>query len=434
MKYTNQTRQITGVPKLMLYVRIALHVMFYYMFRVNPKRYPSFLWRASILLKTFWPDKPVKVPSGYKIHLYLPAYPTGAFFHAIESKLIHSPARPVTIVYSMTRACDFHCPHCYQRKDGGNDIALEHLQQVAIKLREKGVAMFDIEGGEPFLLFDRLSKLLEVFDDKSEVWVNTHGRSVSREQLLELQGKGLFGLMVSIHSPDAVEHDLFTGVEGSFNAACNAIGMARELGLVIAINSVLTAQQLDCGKLDRLMELAKKLDVQFVQLIHPKPAGKWLASGKDIVQHKRHIEAVRDKHKEYNSSCKKEFPALAAQVFEERPDGLGCTAGAIDRFYINAAGEMQPCEFLNISFGNIVEEGFDEVFDRMRSCFPYPCEDWLCCSQAEGIAGLVEKYGLTHTPVPWKYTRELVGKWDRGKETKLYKKLGIYRRNMNGGK
>ena len=428
----NKNIKITGISKLLLYVRIAIGVMFHYIFKISPLKYPLFLWRALILLMTFWPDKAVKVPGGYKIHLYLPAYPTRAFFYAIESKLVHSPARPVTIVYSMTRACDFHCPHCYQRRDGGVDVTVEQLQQTAIKLRESGVAMFDIEGGEPFLQFDRLSKLMDVFDASSEVWVNTHGKSVNVEQLLELQKKGLFGIMVSIHSPVAIEHDKFTGVEGSYDAACNAIGMARELGLIVAINSVLTSEQLDHGELDDLMLLAKDLDVQFVQLIHPKPAGKWLTSSKEISQHKKHIEAVRIKHEEYNSKNKKDFPVLAAQVFEERPQGLGCTAGAIDRFYVNAAGEMQPCEFLNLSFGNIIEEGFDNVFGRMRSYFPYPCEDWLCCSQAESIAELVDRYDLSCTPVPWKYTMELVENWDRGKETALYRKIGIYNKPENG--
>jgi MoaA/NifB/PqqE/SkfB family radical SAM enzyme len=371
-------------------------------------------------------NKVVRVPSGYKLQLYLPAYPTQAFFRTIESKLIHQPPGPATIVYSITKACDYKCSHCYQRNDRGADLSQEKLIETALKIRSAGVTMFDIEGGEPFLTFKRLTALLESLGQGVEIWVNTHGGSVDAGKLETLKNLGLFGLMISIHSPNAEEHDQFTGVQSSFKAACKAAELSKKLGLTVAINSVLTREQLDRGQLDELMELARKLDCDFVQLIHPKPAGKWLKASDKIKQNKKHLESVKAKHKLYNSHNCKDYPALAAQVFEERIESLGCTAGGVDRFYVNAAGEVQPCEFLNISFGNVNDEAFEDIFARMRSYFKEPCSNWLCCTISPQIVALVDKYELETTPVPWKYTSELVEKWDRGQPTKLYKRLGIY--------
>lgn len=419
-------RFITGFPKLLIYVRIALHVAIRYLFKINPLNYPAFLRRAAILLLNFRHNKVVRVPSGYKLQLYLPAYPTQAFFRTIESKLIHQPPGPATIVYSITRACDYKCPHCYQRNDRGADLSQEKLIETALKARTAGVTMFDIEGGEPFLKFKRLAALLESLGQDVETWVNTHGGPVDTDKLETLKNLGLFGLMISIHSPNVEGHDRFTGVQGSFKAACQAAELGKKLGLTVAINSVLTSEQLDGGQLGELMELARKLDCDFVQLIHPKPAGKWLKASEQIKQNKKHLESVKVKHKLYNSHNRKDYPALAAQVFEERIESLGCTAGGIDRFYVNAAGEVQPCEFLNISFGNVNDEAFEDIFARMRSYFKEPCSNWLCCAISPQIAALVDKYELETTPVPWKYTSELVEKWDRGEPTKLYKRLGIY--------
>jgi hypothetical protein len=111
---------------------------------------------------------------------------------------------------------------------------------------------------------------------------------------------------------------------------------------------------------------------------------------------------------------------------------FGCTAGAIDRLYVGAGGEVQPCEFLNLSFGNVGEEPLDDILRRMRSHFQQPCEDWLCCTQAAAIAQLVREHGLTTTPLPWPVTQELVSHWRRGTPTRLYAKLGVYRSQQTG--
>ena len=93
----------TGVTKALLYARIALHVAGRYgvrprVFGWNPVRYAAFLRRALRLLLAFRHDKPVWTPQGWKLHLYVPAYPTVAFFHTMEAKLINRPPGPTTVV------------------------------------------------------------------------------------------------------------------------------------------------------------------------------------------------------------------------------------------------------------------------------------------------------------------------------------------------
>jgi len=237
----------------------------------------------------------------------------------------------------------------------------------------------------------------------------------------------LFGMMVSIHSPDAEIHDRFTGIPGSFQRAYDALKTCRGKGITAAFNTVLSEEEVKSGGIARIMELARDIDCDYVQLIHPKPAGTWLGR-RDGMQTSESIkEAVCRKHMEYNSSKKQYYPSLAAQVFEESGNIFGCTAGAVDRFYIGAGGEVQPCEFLNISFGNVKEEPFKVIYKRMRSFFHKPCRDWLCCTQAESINDIFIKRNSIQTPLEWKETKNLVNSWHRGKPTPLYEKLGIYK-------
>ncbi|MFW6151792.1 MAG: radical SAM/SPASM domain-containing protein [Verrucomicrobiota bacterium] len=422
---------LTGLAKAAIYARIIIHVPVYYLRRReyfdSAGAYFRFLRRALTLLMIFRHNKVVRVFNGYKLHLYLPAYPSKAFFYALESKLLRKKPGATTVVFSMTKACTYKCRHCYQRHDTGSDMDEDLLIQTALDVRDSGAAMFDIEGGEPFVRFGRLLKLVSALDERSEVWINTTGANVEPGMMEKLKEQGLFGLMVSLHSPDATVHDELTGIVGSFETACGILRQCREMGLVAAFNTVLSEKEIEAGGIDRIMDLARKLDCDYVQLIHPKPAGMWLGRKEDMQTDSSVIDKVRNEHLRYNSRSKKDYPSLAAQVFEESSDVLGCTAGAVDRFYIGASGEVQPCEFLNISFGNVNDESFSDIYERMRSYFSEPCTDWLCCTQAASIAEVFRKRKNNAAPLPWDETKDLVERWNRGSPTPIYRRIGIYR-------
>ncbi len=287
--------------------------------------------------------------------------------------------------------------------------------------------MFDIEGGEPLIRYDRLLRLVQALDSRSEIWINTVGVGMTARMLTVLKEAGLFGLMVSVHSPDAAIHDAFTGVPGSFDVACQALRLCRETGVASSVNCVLSEADVRSDGLSRLMDLARELDADYVQLIHPKPAGKWLGKQTEMLLDPELIALIRQEHIRYNSSAMHDYPSLAAQVFEESETMLGCTCGGIDRFYVNATGEVQPCEFLNLSFGNVQDEPFDEIYTRMRSFFQTPGCNWLCCTQAQAIDELFRQNGLRRTPLTPELTLQLMQNLDPGKPTPLYKKLGIYK-------
>ena len=102
---------------------------------------------------------------------------------------------------------------------------------------------------------------------------------------------------------------------------------------------------------------------------------------------------------------------------------LGCCCGGIDRFYIGAAGDVQPCEFVNLSFGNLREVSFETAYERMRRAFPVPCCEWICRTRAAEIASAAGE----RLPLEWERTRELVASWKCGTPTPVYRRMGIYK-------
>lgn len=422
---------ITGPAKIILYLRLILDVwlhctgLFLRGKVGGPIQYLKLLRNLLLLLKVVSANKVVKIGDLYKLQLYLPAWPSPAFYESIQ-KFIRPDPGPLTVVYSMTKACGYKCPHCYQRNDGGKDLDPELLHKAARDMQKAGVTMFDIEGGEPLLRFERLLALLEQFDGKREIWVNTTGHTLDKDKAQKMKDAGVFGVMISLHTPDPASYEEFTGVPGSFEYAREAARLFNEVGITVVINHCPSAGMLDDGGTVKVLETATEWGCSFVQVIHGKSAGAWLGRSEDI-HLKEQYRKLEELHVSWNSDNEhKNKVAASVQVFEESEAHFGCTAGGIDRFYLNAHGEVQPCEFLNISFGNVQTDDFKTIFGRMRSYFRKPGTHWLCCTLAEPIHKLMKEKNLTETPLTWEHTKELLQNWEKGPETKLYKDMDLY--------
>ena len=234
--------------------------------------------------------------------------------------------------------------------------------------------------------------------------------------------------MVSVHRPDAAGHDAFTGRAGSLAKARAALRLCSERGLFTAINCCPDPEMIDGRGLEQVIAMGRELGCSFVQVIHNKAAGRRLGELDPVAGNPTRLERLRRLHRIHNRAGEgADQPDLSVQVCEESRELFGCTAGGVDRFYLGAGGEVQPCEFLNISFGNVGEEDFETVYGRMRRAFPRPGCNWLCCTQAPFLARLIAERGRERTPLPWAVTRTFIDTWERGEETPLYRRLGIYR-------
>ena len=100
-----------------------------------------FLRRLLLFLSKLDHNKFVKIGSATRMDLYVPSFPTEAFYAGCKKFLVFDQPLPcVTVLVSVTSACRFSCPHCYQRRDHGRDVALDTLVPVVRKLQDRGIA------------------------------------------------------------------------------------------------------------------------------------------------------------------------------------------------------------------------------------------------------------------------------------------------------
>ncbi len=420
-------RSVSGLSRRAFNLELKLAALVHFLpglvgGELSPRRFMLLLRRLLLFFSRLQGNKFVRIGQRTRVDLYVPSFPSKAFFTACRKFATFTGRLPCsTVLISITSACRFDCAHCYQKMDRGKDVEIGSLVAAVGRLQEMGVAFFNVEGGEPFLVYERLKRVCAAIDDRSEVWVNSTGDGMTMEKLRELKELSLTGVMFSLHSPAPDQFNAFLRSERAWTILMNGVRLCHEVQVPVAFNMCLQREAFFDGTFERLMEKARELGAAMVQIIKPKPAGGWLEGGVQEFS-QQDVMAVKTLVDRYNTArAYRDFPSISAQIVEEDASRFGCTAGGTDRFYINAKGDVQPCEFLNLSYGNIATGDFDTIYATMRGHFERPGVNWLCEKCAGKILQLVRSHNLKTLPLDPALSREVSATWDRGSRTELYR-------------
>ncbi len=350
-------RNIQGLSRAWFLLRLKLAMFFHFLPclfaasgpgpsslrrpRLSPRRFVLVLRRLLLFLSRLGHNKFVRIGSVTRLDLYVPGFPGPAFNLACRKFLTFDGPLPcATVLLSVTSACRFSCPHCYQRLDRGKDMPLEVLVSVARRLQERGIAFFNIEGGEPFLVYERLRQVCAAIDARSEVWVNSTGDGLTLERLRELRDLNLTAVMFSLHASEPARLNAFMKSDRAWEMLQRGVEVCHAAGVPVAFNTCLGREGFYDGEFERIMERAKEFGACLVQLIKPKPAGAWLRDAPVPFNPQDQARAVELVQRYNHHRAFAAYPSISAQTLEEDRACFGCTAGGTDRFYINAKGDV----------------------------------------------------------------------------------------------
>ncbi len=145
-------KAIFGFNKKLANFRIINGVFFHYLpqllkGKLGMKEFIKFLKRMLLFLKSVQNNKFMAEGRRIKIGLYIPEYPSQAFFHGCDKFKVFSEKPPaITTLISVTAACKFKCKHCYQRMDIGNEVEISKL----------------VDAFEPKEIYERLNLPLDI--------------------------------------------------------------------------------------------------------------------------------------------------------------------------------------------------------------------------------------------------------------------------------
>ena len=346
------------------------------------------------------------VPFGDKfvVSSFLPPVPSRSFTTFLEGckrkdtafgDLAHARRRaPLSTHVCITTRCQYRCEHCgATTPDHNSELSRDQWIKVFGDLQDLGVAYFGISGGEP-LMRDDLEEILSAIDDRSATLLFTNGRALTPERAASLKESGLFYLAVSLDSPDPDEHNRFRRNPRAFEHATSAIKNSARAGLYTMVSAVVLKRHLTRDNLLRLFELATCHGAHEVRIHQPVPCGELLdaAEAETIYYKPEDIRMLHELQFEVNRH-RPGLPKVSSFTFTEGPEKFGCGAGVMHS-YISSTGDLWPCDFVPVSFGNVLEKPVAELYGQMNEAAGQP----RACCMARVVAGQLHGHDLPLGP------------------------------------
>jgi MoaA/NifB/PqqE/SkfB family radical SAM enzyme len=301
----------------------------------------------------------------------------------------------------VTYACQCDCVHCgsalYKNSHYANgerqELTTDEFKKLIDECLELGITNVNMLGGEPLMRPDIYELIEYVNKEKANCSMFTNGLLLTRENVKRLRSAGIFFVNVSLDSPEEEVHDECRGVKGIFRKAVDGIRHSLEEGLMVGISTYMTKEGMKKGYLEKSVQFAERLGVHEVTIFDTIPSGKYLRRP-DLILSQEEKEWIKQISRKY--AKKAGAPVISSQsmlntMYGPAGGGAGASRQSLIRmaalygcfaanmqFAMTAYGDIMPCGFTPLSFGNVRKDLVREIWDRMLA-HPAFCRKAVSC-------------------------------------------------------
>jgi MoaA/NifB/PqqE/SkfB family radical SAM enzyme len=340
--------------------------------------------------------------------LFQPPIPSAAALKAIPSRLIKARTGrplPTTATLQVTTRCQADCYHCSaarHRDLARAELSTEELKAVIRQTEDLGIVNITFTGGEPMLRRDIFELIGSVRPDEANAGMFTNGLLLTAENVRKLKQARLYAVYVSLDSPDPDTHDRLRRVPQCWQRAVDGLGRALDAGLLCGISTYADPQRLREGQVMEMIELGRRVGVHEITIFDLVPTGRLLREEEaSLLTGADKAELCR---LEAEINARSGYPHIVTQAHVNGPTGVGCFAGWY-QFYMNAYGDIMPCDFTPLHFGNIRQDSLAAIWQRLIASLPYCDRSTQCRMQDAGFRRLWIDPIPAEGPFPYPFDR-----------------------------
>ena len=310
-----------------------------------------------------------KVNGGHVYNIYNPPFPSEAGMRFLTRKLrmmLSKMAFPVTANLAITHKCQCQCIHCSADPfidPSREELTVEEIKTVIDGSLDLGASLIILVGGEPLLRED-LFELIEYVDkSKAIAMIFTNGLLLTDENVKKLAKAGLASLNISIDSSEPELHNEFRVVPKCYERAFEGAVRCREAGILTGISTYATSEGIKNGNVEKLLKIAQTEGFCEVTIFDCIPSGRFLKDTSKILtpDDRKQLIALAKKYHDMDQPM-----GINAMALINSPKGVGCY-GAQSQFYMTAYGDINPCDFNPINFGNVRDMPIQAIWKKMVS-------------------------------------------------------------------
>jgi len=344
------------------------------------------------------------------------------------ARLARGESQLMSVCIAPTGRCPFNCFYCSSRTFGADvEMSTAKLIDLVGEVQAMGVSAIHVSGGEPLLRED-LPEVIAAVDDRSMTALFTSGFNLPR-MARALKQAGLTYVIVSLDTFDAAEYNRRRGHPNAFGIAVDAIRASVAEGFYTAVGMMPNEHMLAREHFDAFVHRAAELGVHEIRPLGPRAC---VALGRENTRllNRRQVDRLFTFQKHYNRRAG--MPTVLSLDYIERPHVQGCIGGNV-YVYLTAAGDVTPCEFNPVSFGNVNDRPLRELHADMCRYIPHPTtlcplidvyrllvdvpDEALPVRDSERVAEVYGRLDSGAQPLPafWKNLGMPVGSTDAGK-------------------
>lgn len=310
---------------------------------------------------------------GRKIYsnTFTPCFPSAAYDRFLKGIKAVASGRPMPVIsnFAVTPQCICRCWHCSFADRAVRDIlSFEEITGAIADVQNMGTSVIGLTGGEP-LLRDDLDDIIASIDKRSMPLLFTTGYGLTSARVKRLQKAGLEIPVVSLDHYIPDRHDQGRGKSGMFEHAVNAIRLFKEAGFYVAISFVPDRRLVDNrDELFKTIDFFRDLGVNDMRLTSPILSGR-LVFHPEALLSRDNVNTIH----EVQNKCSQTpgYPGVFAYDFFESPKYYGCGAG-YNYMLVDAQGNVSPCDFTMLSFGNLRKTSIKAIWKDMNQSFSAP--------------------------------------------------------------
>jgi radical SAM protein len=285
---------------------------------------------------------------------------------------------PLLVIWETTQACDLACAHCRASAAPwrhSSELTTEEACRLLEEIRGFGSPLMVFTGGDPLKRPDLFALLRRSVALGLRTNISPSATPLlTPETIRVFRDCGVARMAISLDGEDALTHDGFRGVPGTFDRALAALEEARRVGLETQIQTTVTRRNVH--QLERIARIAARVEARMWSVFFLVVTGR-AAAADDLTAEEyeqvfetlwRISQTAPFDIKTTEAMHYRRFMAQRLQEGAETADpkrAVWRTAGVSDGrgfVFISHTGEIYPSGFLPISAGNVRFDSLTHVY------------------------------------------------------------------------
>lgn len=292
--------------------------------------------------------------------------------------------KPRLIFWELTKQCNLKCSHCRaEAEDTGfeGELDLPQIKKILDDIASFSNPILVLTGGEPLYRKDIFDIAGYAGGKGFRLALATNGTLIDDEIARKIKSSGFSRVSISIDGKNAESHDGFRGIPGSFEMALNGARLLDSAGVEFQFNTTITKRNIE--EIEDIVQLAEKMNAKALHIFMLVPVGCGIEiADKEMLPKEKYeevlvwlYERMKKTGMEFKATCAPPYYRIIRQKAKEEGRKIsfethgmsamtrGCLAGS-GVCFISHRGDVQPCGYLPIAAGNLIETPFRKIWEE----------------------------------------------------------------------